>query len=102
MMMTEPPELWAFVVVNSVLFVAGGTLTGLSYRAYLRVHERALRLASIGFGFITVGGLLEVVYQFGIRRDYHLAGRESLALQTTESMIITIGLVIIFYAVTQY
>lgn len=100
--MAEPPEFWAFLVANSLLFVAGGTLTGLSYRAYLRVQQRTLRLASGGFALITIGGLLELLYQLGIRQDYHLGGRESLALQTLESLVITAGLVVIFYALSKY
>lgn len=100
--MAEPPEFWAFLVANSLLFVAGGTLTGLSYRAYLRVRQQALRLASGGFALITIGGLLELLYQLGIRQDYHLGGRESLALQTIESLVITAGLVVIFYALSKY
>jgi hypothetical protein len=101
-MMAEPPELWAFLLVSSLLFVAGGVLTALSYRAYLRMREPTLRLASVGFALVTVGGLVEVIYQFGIRQDYHLEGRELLALQTVESLTITAGLVVIFYALARY
>lgn len=100
--MAEPVEFWAFVVVNSILFVAGSVLTGLSYRAYLRVRQDTLRLAAGGFGLITLGGLLELIYQIGIRQDYHLSGRELLALQTFESSIITFGLLVIFYAISNY
>jgi hypothetical protein len=100
--MAEPPELWAFLLVSSLLFLAGGVLTALSYRAFLRLREPTLRLASVGFGLVTIGGLLELVYQFGYRQDYHLAGRELLALQTVESLTITAGLVVIFYALSRY
>lgn len=100
--MAEPPELWAFVLASSLLFVAGGVLTALSYRAYLRLQQRTLRLASAGFALVTLGGLLELLYQFGFRQDYHLDGRELLALQTAESLTITAGLVIIFYALVRH
>lgn len=100
--MAEPPEFWSFLVANSLLFIAGGALTALSYRAYLRVQEHSLRLASGGFALITFGGLLDIIYQLGIRRDYHLGGRESLALQTIDSLLITAGLVVIFYALSRY
>lgn len=102
MNVVEPPEFWAFILANSLLFVAGGTLTALSYRAYRRMQQYTLGLASAGFALITLGGLLELVYQLGIRRDYHLGGRESLALQTAESLVITAGLVVIFYGVSRY
>ena len=77
-------------------------MTVLSYRAYLRVQESSLRLASGGFALITIGGLLDIIYQLGIRRDYNLGGRESLALQTIDSLLITAGLVVIFYALSRY
>jgi hypothetical protein len=100
--MAEPPELWAFLLVNSVLLVAGSVLTALSYRAYRRMGEPTLRLASIGFALVTIGGLLDLGYQFGYRQDYHLGGRELLSLQTVESLTIAAGLVVIFYALTRY
>lgn len=100
--MAEPLEFWAFLVANSVLFAAGGVLTGLSYRAYRRVREPTLRLASGGFALVTLGGLLELVYQLGIRRDYRLGGRESLALQTVESLVIAAGLAVLFFALSRY
>lgn len=100
--MAEPPELLAFILVTSVFSIAGGTLSVVAYLAYLRTHQQALRVASGGFTLITIGGLVELVYQLGIRRDYHLGGRELLALQTIESLILTVGLVVIFYAVSQY
>jgi hypothetical protein len=100
--MAEPPEFWAFLVVNSFFSITGGALTVLAYRAYLRTHQQALRIASGGFTLITIGGIVELLYQLGIRQDYHLGGRESLALQTIESLILTVGLVAIFYAVSQY
>lgn len=100
--MAEPPELWAFVVANSALVVAGGMLTGLSVRAYIRAGRRPFLLAALGFGTITFGGLVSVVYQIGLRGDYHLGGRELLALQTIETLLITTGLAIIFWSLTQY
>lgn len=100
--MAEPPEFWAFLVANSVLFVAGGVLTGLSYRAYHRIRQSTLRLAAGGFALVTLGGLVELVYQLGIRQDYHLGGRESLALQTVESLIIAAGLAVLFFSLSRY
>ena len=100
--MAEPPEFWSFLVANSLLFIAGGSLTALSYRAYLRVQQDSLRLAAEGFALITLGGLLDIIYQLGVRQDYNLGARESLALQTLDSLVITAGLVVIFYALSRY
>lgn len=97
--MAEPPEFWIFLVTNSLLFVAGGVLTVLSFRAYLRVRRDTLQYAAVGFGLVTIGGLLDLVYQLFIRGDYHLGGRELLSLQAVDSLTITLGLVIIFWSV---
>lgn len=99
--MAEPPEFWIFLVTNSLLFVSGGVLTVLSFRAYLRVRRDTLRFASAGFGLVTIGGLLDLIYQLFIRGDYHLGGRELLGLQAVESLTITVGLVVIFWSVAQ-
>jgi hypothetical protein len=97
-MTAEPPELWLFVASNLLLLVLGGTITVLSYGAYRRNEgRRALRDASIGFGLITVGSLVEGVYELGIR-GYELGGRELLALHTVEGVLIAGGLAIIFYS----
>ena len=101
-MSSEPPELWAFVLANSVLFLVGAALTALSYRAYLKVQHSGLLFAAVGFALVTAGGFLSAIYQVGIRRDYHLGGRELLALQTIETLTIASGLVVIFWALTRY
>lgn len=101
-MINEPPELWAFLVANSLLFVAGVTLSGLSYRAYRNVGHPGLLYAAAGFCLITIGGFTSLLYQVGFRRDYHLGGRELLALQTIETLTITAGFVVIFWALTRY
>lgn len=100
--MTEPAEFWAFLAVNSILFLAGTVLTGLSYRAYLRVRQEAIRFAAGGFALITLGGLLELFYEVGIKQGYNLSGREMLLLQSVESLFISLGLLVIFYALTRY
>lgn len=100
--MAEPPEFWAFLVANSLLFLAGGVLTALSYRAYLRVREHTFRIAAGGFALITLGGLMDLIYQVGIRQDYHLGGKETLALQTAGSLVIAGGLVVLFYSLSQH
>lgn len=100
--MAEPPELWGFLVANAVLLVAGGVLTGLSYRAYRRYRRPPLRGAAVGFALITVGSLLELGYEVGLRGWNDLSGQELLLLQTSESLVIAAGLVVMFYALSQY
>ena len=100
--MAEPPELWAFVLSNFLLLLMGGILMGLSYRAYYRSGNGSFRAASAGFGVITVGSLVEIIYELGIRGSYHLSGRELLALHTVEGVLIATGMAILFYSVARY
>lgn len=100
--MGDPPEFWLFVVSNAVLLLLGGVLTTLSVRAYGRTHKRAFWWAIIGFGLITAGGLVEAVYELGIRGSYELGGRELLALHTVEGVVLALGLGSLFYSLNQY
>lgn len=98
--MGEPPELWAFVLANVFIFGFGATLTTLSYYAY-RVNGRkpSFRLSTIGFGVLTVGGVVEPLYQLGMRGDYAVSGRELLALQSIEGVFFAVGLGLLFYSI---
>lgn len=99
--MANPPELWAFVLANTGLFVISSVLTGLSYLAYRQSNGQASYLrATVGFGFIVLGGLIEPAYQLGVRGDYNLDGTELLVLQTGEGVLIAFGLGLLFYAIT--
>lgn len=58
---------WAavLVAVRVILLLVGLATTAISFRAYRRNGTRYLRDATIGFGFITVGVLIEgFLYQF--------------------------------------
>lgn len=98
--MAEPPELWTFLVANLFVFGFGATLTTLSYYAY-RTNDRrpSYRLSTIGFGVLTLGGIVEPLYQLGYRGDYQISGRELLALQTMEGVFVAIGLGLLFYSI---
>lgn len=96
------PELWAFVLANTGLFIVSSVLTGLSYLAYRRDGRSTYKFATIGFGFVVLGGLVEPLYQLGVRGDYNIAGNELLFLQTAEALLIASGLGILFYAITHY
>lgn len=98
--MAEPPELWTFLLANLFVFGFGATLTTLSYYAY-RVNDRlpSFRLSTIGFGVLTIGGVVEPIYQLGIRGDYSVSGRELLALQSIEGVFVAVGLGLLFYSI---
>lgn len=101
--MSKPPELWAFVIANTGLFVASGVLTALSYVAYRQSGgDSSYRAATVGFGFVVLGGLVEPVYQLGVKDGYSLNGNELLALQSGEGALITLGLGLLFWAIVNH
>lgn len=101
--MGKPLELWAFIIANVGLFVVSSTLAGLSYIAYRRQRRRrSYRLATVGFGFVVLGGLMEPVYQLSVRADYVITRTELLLLQSGETFLLAIGLGILFYAITRH
>lgn len=101
--MAEPVEFWTFLASNLVVLGFGGVLTWLSLLAYRRNPEtRAFGVASFGFGAITVGSLVEAVYELGVRGSYELGGRELLALHSIEGLLIAVGLASLFYSIRQY
>ena len=100
--MAEPPEFWAFILSNVLVLLMGGVLMGLSYRAFSRSGNGSFRAASLGFGVVTIGALIEMIYELGIRGSYELSGRELLALHTVEGVLIAAGMAILFYSVARY
>lgn len=100
--MAEPPELWLFLLSNLTVLAMGGILTAVSTRAFLRSRRRSFRGAMVGFGLITLGSIVEGVYELGIRGTYELGGRELLVLHSIEGIVITIGLGAFFYTIKQY
>lgn len=98
--MAEPPELWTFLLANLFVFGFGATLTTLSYYAY-RVNDRkpSFRLSTIGFGVLTLGGVVEPIYQLGLKGDYLISGQELLALQSIEGVFVALGLGLLFYSI---
>ena len=101
--MDRTPELWVFILANVGLFLISSVLTALSYVAYRRSGgQSSYWFATIGFGFVVLGGLVEPLYQIGVRGDYHINGTELLFLQTGESVLIALGLGILFYAITRH
>lgn len=100
--MAEPPELWTFVASNVLILATGGTMTILSLRAYLRSRNTSFGTAMAGFGLITVGGIIDIIYELGIRNSYELPGRELLALHTVQGVVIAAGLATLFVSLRQH
>lgn len=101
--MAEPPEFWTFLLTNLVIFCFGAVLTGLSFYAYLASDgRRSFRTSTVGFGSITLGGLVDPVYQLGVKGGYDMANRELLALQTVEGLFVGLGLGLLFLAIYRH
>lgn len=101
--MSRPPELWAFILANTFLFLIGSILMLLSFYAYYKSPKKlSYRYSTIGFVFIVLGGLVEPVYQLGVRGDYHLYGDELLILQSSEGVLLALGLSLLFYAIIHH
>lgn len=101
--MAEPPEVWSFILANLFVFAFGTGLTAFSYLAYRRNEGAHFRNAAVGFAMVTVGGgAVEPLYQTGLKGSYDLGGRELLAMQSLEAVLIGAGLAMLFYSVYSY
>lgn len=101
--MTEYPELWAFIFANIGLFVISSVLIGVSYVAYRQSDgQTSYLIATLGFGAVSLGGIVEPVYQLIVRGDPNITGTELLWLQTGEGILIAGGLGLLFYAITHH
>lgn len=96
-------ELWAYLLSNTGAIVAGGLLTGLSVLAYRRNPGRpSYRFASLGFGLILLGTLIDPVFLFRMSVGRHLTITELLALQFSEDILFAAGLGALFYAIVHH
>lgn len=75
----------ALVAVRVLLLLVGLATTGISFRAYQRQGTRYLRDATIGFGCITLGVLIEgLLYQY--------TGLSLTQVHVAESVALVLGL----------
>jgi TRAP-type C4-dicarboxylate transport system permease small subunit len=100
--MAEPPELWTFLLFNLLVLLFGGILAVFSYVTYRRKGGTHFGYATIGFSFITLGGLTELLYQIGWKGSYSLSGRELLMVQSVEGLLIGLGLGLLFYSIYSF
>ncbi|WP_144906377.1 DUF7521 family protein [Halobellus captivus] len=89
-----------FVLANILQFAFGVSITGISYWAYRSNHRKAsFRNSTVGFLFITVGGVLAPIYELGIKSDYTITAQELLKLQIIEGTVIGVGLAFLLVSV---
>lgn len=91
-----------FVLANTIQFMFGLIITGLSFSAYRSSGKASFRLSTLGFLCITIGGVLAPVYELGITRDYNISGMELLQLQIMEGMVIAVGLALLLLSVLKF
>ncbi|MFB6178828.1 MAG: hypothetical protein ABEI77_03775 [Halorientalis sp.] len=91
---------WLYVGTNLLVLLVGGALTYLSYVAYQRTTDESLGLATVGFGVVTLGALLEMAYDFLVTRGRELTTSDLFVLRTVESLVIGLGLLVLFYALS--
>lgn len=100
--MAEPPEFWTFVGANLLVLLIGTGLTLLSSQAYRRLGKQSLAYATAGFALITVGAVVDAIYDFGLRGVgnpggiYDVSARELLLLHAGQSVLLAVGLAILF------
>lgn len=96
-------ELWIYLLTNVGAIVAGSLLTGLCFLAYRRNGDQSsYRFATIGFGLILLGTLVDPVYFFRMSFDYRLTNAELLLLQISEDVLFAAGLGTLFYAIVHH
>ncbi|MFB6139486.1 MAG: hypothetical protein ABEJ26_03520 [Halosimplex sp.] len=100
--MANTPELVAYLLSNALVLLLGSVLTVLSALAYRRAGEWSFGVASIGFGLVTFGSVVEAVYELGVRGSFSLSTRELLLLHAVEGTIIAVGLAALFASLRRY
>lgn len=102
MVSIETIETWMFIASNILVFVIGGSLTALSYRAQRRVENPRLRYVTLGFALVTLSTLVEARYTPGLVNVDGLSNSTLLVLYTIESLLVAAGLGSIAYAILRY
>lgn len=85
--MTDPWTM-SLAVVRVLLLLLGVATTAISYRAYRRQRTRYLRDATIGFGLITLGVLLEGFL-------FQLTSLTLTQVHIVESLALAVGLAVL-------
>jgi hypothetical protein len=101
MSMSSVQLLGLFAAVFSAL-LASLALVVLSVSAYRRSRHRSFTSAAVGFGLVTIGLSIEIVYQLFVRGPYLLGGGEVVGLQTAERFVVAAGLLVLLYSIVRY
>jgi len=101
----QSPEIWMFTASNLLTFALGLVLTVIAFQAYRREGIRTFLLVSAGFAFVTIGTVIEMVYEFGVNDALETGltafGRELYLLRTVEGLFIALGLLLFVYSLRE-
>lgn len=86
--MTDSLVTAVLIVAKGVIVVLGGTVSYLAYRASRRTGSAALRSLAVGFGVVTLGG----VVGGGLNQLFGVGLQEALAV---ESLVSAAGFAVI-------
>ncbi|WP_160134794.1 DUF7521 family protein [Halococcus salsus] len=98
----QPTEFWTTLSASVLVFLAGSVLATISYLAYRRERDRSFQFAALGFGLVTAGNLVIVVYQVGVKGSFLLGGLELLRIQTLSGVLVVVGLLSLLYSLYRY
>jgi hypothetical protein len=99
--MTSYLHIWSLVLSNVFVFIVGGSLTVLSYRAHNRLGKASLRYITFGFALITASTIAEVVYVPALAGGEIVTDPQLITAYTIESLLIGLGLACIYYGLKQ-
>jgi len=98
----ETIEFYAFVFANLGVLALGSMLALLSLAAHRRSGTPSLRIAAVGFGLIALGSVLDAVYELGVGGSFQISGRELMLLHTSQTILVGVGLAVLFLALRRY
>jgi len=95
--MAASVEFWLYVLANLFVLLVGAALVVLSVAAYRRTSDRQFGFAAVGFATVTLGSLIELVFDL-LNPGAELGSPALLGLRTIESVLIGLGLLVLFYS----
>lgn len=96
--MVTPPEYWVFALSNVMTLLLGTVLAVISYRAYRRERESSLLVVAAGFALLTLGTVVEALYEAGFNGGVPLFGKQLFLLRAIEGLLLAAGLVLFIYS----
>lgn len=96
------PELTAYLLSNALVLLLGTALVVVSAAAYRRADEQSFATAAAGFACITLGSVVEAIFEVGVWRRFALTPRELLVIHAVEGSLVAIGLATLFYSLWRH